>query len=752
MKHMTKKLFSLLLCLALTVGLCSAGAMGMKDDGGGESPEDTLQMIMASDEALADVITMMIAAGETTEDILMMIMSSDNEQLQDREITEDLVLEAGEYEENLIGNGCTVTLKSGAKYSGAVTGIRLVMESGSKWTVTGSSELSYLELAADSVIAGSMGKAATMTLDGVIAILKAGETYEGDVRVYSGDMSYPFYITVASGAMTADEDAEVEFEGEITENGISSFYFSSLTHGMIDITGRTEEPFVLGGKTANYDASDLDILPAAQEKLGFVSFDSRIQGWTAPAVCVTGSAYVLAENLYVNSDYHPIEIGGNETADGDTIMVYRNCYLSRETFTGEDIADCSWCHTTSLFARGNVRISMSVGNSQTYYYGTAAVVDGWSAFATDAGGQTGVDMMVYNSFACNLLGGYGTYSDTGCRVYLYGTDFLSAEFGGIIANNGEIYITDTDEAQTDTNTLRAEVGAPYQSMSYETLEPLAYAQEDDLVAQNTASAILGFRNGIMMHVPDLSKAGGRISDKQGVLYVKNATVGTSLVCAPEDWADGGYQESWILKTDEANWAWIEHTIGSAILVRSDNAVIKLTNANVVSWTNVLFQSILNNDGNGNFIAADEEVADHVGIWLTADGDTALVGDILHEDYQRTMYITLADSASLTGDIFTGTVDDWHAVFADYADCGTNYYRDVDGYDKIWGTYVTLEPGTVWTVTGESNITGLTIMDGAQLSGLVTIDGVVTEIEAGVSYEGDIRITAVGAATASGGPS
>lgn len=658
-------------------------------------------------------------------------------------LTEDTTLDAGEYTENVECDGYTLTLGKGAKLSGAVNGGRLIVGPGAKWTVTGTSALSYLALDADAVIAGSMGKAATMTVDGVIDILRTGSVYEGDIEVYFGDMTYPLYITDASGEITVDDAAAVEFTGELTETGLTDFTFASKTHGLLDLKGETDGFFTIGGKGQNIDAAALDILPEIQEKLNFTGFNSTLQGWTAPAISITGGANAVIEGVYADSDYHVMEIGGSESA-GDTVAVYRNSYLNRQTFDGDTIGGSSWCHTTSLFARGNVRMSMSVGNSQTYYYGTAAVVDGWSAMATDAGGSSGVDVLIYNSFARNLLGGYGTYADTGCRVFLYGTDFMSAEFGGIIANNGEIYVTDSDEANTDTNTLRTEVSAPYQSFAYDTLEPLAYAEEGDILPENTASACLGFRNGIMMHVPDLMGAGGRISDKPGILYVKNATLGTSLDCAPEDWATGGYEKSWVDMADEATWAWIEHTLGSAILVRSDSAIIKLTNADIQSWSGVILQSILNADDHGNFIGPDEEVSDWIGIWLEADGGTALVGDIRHEDYQRAMHITLSDGASLTGDIFTGTVDDWHAVFADYADSGTNFYRDLDGYDRIWGTDVTLNEGTAWTVTNVSNITELTVMPGAVLNASVTVDGVSTEIQPGVTYAGDIRLTAMSA--------
>lgn len=700
-----KKCLAFLICLCLLASLCSVVAM-----------------------ASGEMASMDMGPMASTE-------------LETREIREDLILEAGSYEENIVGNGCRVTLQSGAHFSGALTDVELVMEAGSKWTVTGTSTLSYLASDKETVFAGSMGKAATMTVDGIVTILYSGETYEGEIVVFAGDAAYPYYITRQAGEAVLEESG-VSFSGEMTNNGIAGFNFESMERGLIGLSGYTGDFYTIGGKGETVKAEDLDILPEIQEKLNFDAFDSTIKGWTAPAISVTGSASALIEGVYAQSDYHVVEIGGNEGADGDSIVVYRNSYLDRQTFTGEDIGLSSWCHTTSLFARGNVRMSMSIGNSQTYYYGTAAVVDGWSAMATDSAGRNGgVDVLIYNSFAKNLLGGYGTYSDTNCRVFLYGTDFRSAEFGGIIANNGEIYVTDSDQAETDTNTLRAEVGSEYQSFSTEMLDPLAYAEAEDVLEENTASSCLAFRNGIMMHVPDLMGGGGKISDRPGILYVKNAQLGTSLECAPEDWSTGGYEASWRAKTDDATWAWIEHTLGSAILVRSDNAIIKLSNADIQSWSGVILQSILNADANGNFIDADEEINDYIGIWLEANENTALVGDILHEDYQRAMYVTLSDGASLTGDIFTGTVNDWHAVFAEYADSGVNFYRDVDGYDKVWGTHVTLNEGTIWTVTESSNITSLTVMEGAVLKGVVTIDGVVTEIVPGVTYTGNIVITA-----------
>jgi hypothetical protein len=314
-------------------------------------------------------------------------------------------------------------------------------------------------------------------------------------------------------------------------------------------------------------------------------------------------------------------------------------------------------------------------------------------------------------------------------------------YGAIIANFGEVFVLYSDEAAVYTNVI-GDVSMALVLSERAAIDPLAYATEDDLV-ESTPSVVAGFRNAVMMHVPDLMGGGGKISDAKGVLFVKDSTIGTYEELAPEDYADGGYEESWLSHSSEANYAYLQYTAGATILVRSDNVFIHLENATVDSWSGVLIQSALNSDANGNWIGADEEIKDTIGIDVLVDGTTALVGNINHEDYQRTMNITLADSASLTGDIFTGTVDTWHAKFADYAESGANFYRDTEGYDKIWGTNVTLEDGTVWTVTDTSNITGLTVEPGAVVNAVVTVDGVVVDVTAGGTWTGDIVLTAVG---------
>ena len=578
--------------------------------------------------------------------------------------------------------------------------------------------------------------------------LGAAAFASGEASGGGSGSSASYAYTVSADGLTADIDAAYTLDGEMTAAGMSGFSFVGENAGLVSVLGDdTTEGAVsvkLGGDGANFDAAALDIWPNAQAKLNFDSFDSKMDASAGPQATARGGAYLELDGVYATGTTGIVTAGSDsdrysgsdDSAYIDTVVVLRDSYF--ESDTGSDIASVNWPHATSLMVRGSNRTALSIGESETYYYGTGVVVDGWAAMATDSAVGMGLDMVAYNSYAATRLGGYCSYSDSRCRDFLYGTTYESAEYGAIIANFGELYILNTDDAAVDTNTIRDASGAADLPVRA-TVDPLAFANDDDIVA-GVPSSVAGFRNAVMLHVPDLMGGGGKISDAPGVLYVKGSTIGTYEDLAPDDYADGGYKASWIEKAGEANYAYLEYTMGATVLIRSDNAFIHFEDAQVDSWTGVLIQSALNADANGNWIGADEEVKDTIGIDVLVDGTTALVGDINHEDYQRTMTVTLADTASLTGDIFTGTADTWHAKFADYLDSGANFIRDLDGYDKIWGTYVTLKDDAVWTVTGASYITGLTIEDNAVVNAVVTVDGIEVDTSNGGSWTGDIALS------------
>ena len=62
-----------------------------------------------------------------------------------------------------------------------------------------------------------------------------------------------------------------------------------------------------------------------------------------------------------------------------------------------------------------------------------------------------------------------------------------------------------------------------------------------------------------------------------------------------------------------------------------------------------------------------------------------------------------------------------------------------------GVYLTMDAGSVWNVTGASNLRGLTAEPGAVINGTVLVDGVPVNVSAGGAWTGDITV----APTASG---
>ncbi len=60
-------------------------------------------------------------------------------------------------------------------------GVIVNLNSGSRWTVTGTSYLSKLVVAADAAVTAPVGHTVTMTVDGVSTAIVPGSTYTGSI-------------------------------------------------------------------------------------------------------------------------------------------------------------------------------------------------------------------------------------------------------------------------------------------------------------------------------------------------------------------------------------------------------------------------------------------------------------------------------------------------------------------------------------------------------------------------------------------
>ena len=354
----------------------------------------------------------------------------------------------------------------------------------------------------------------------------------------------------------------------------------------------------------------------------------------------------------------------------------------------------------ALLISGTARANFSIGATQTYYYDSVCTAEGWAALSTDSATGNGLDLYAYNTEGIAENGGYSTYADTNCRVWLYGSRLTAAEIGCIISKNGQIHSYDSDSAPEDV---------------------MQYHEGREV---SVDSSIVGGRNAVMIHAPDMMGQGLMAADC-GTFYAENTALATDNdLRSTKDYNDYG----------EAVGAYIDDVSGDIFLIRSTSADIQLKNVTMDSYNGVLVHTVLNADSMGNFLAAgDGEQVNPVAISME---NMDVTGDILHEDYQRQMTVDL-EHTTLTGKLVSGTMDSWNREWA--ADGEVNWVVD-DSFDAAYGLALTVGDGAVWNVTGDSSLKSLTVMEGGTVQGDITLDGEPLAPEPGKTYTGDIQVT------------
>lgn len=387
-------------------------------------------------------------------------------------------------------------------------------------------------------------------------------------------------------------------------------------------------------------------------------------------------------------------------AYNDATLVVNNSSVT-STGSNENTADVSEPFSNeALLISGNARANFSIGATKTYYFNSVCTAEGWAALSTDSATGNGLDLYAYNTEGIAENGGYSTYADTNCRVWLYGSRLTAAEIACIISKSGQIHAYNASAADG---------------------ELLAY-NEGDTCSEDTA--LIGGRNAVMIHAPDMMGQGIYAADC-GTFTAENTFIGTSSdLISTKDYNDYG----------EAVGEYVSYISGDVFLIRSTSANIDLKNVEMESFNNVLFHTVLNSDSMGNFLATgDGDQVNPIAINMT---DMEVSGDILHEDYQRNMTVTL-DHATLSGNIVSGTVDSWNEKWTQFGE--VNWVVD-DSYDAVYGVALTLGQDSVWNVTGESSLTSLTLEEGAVLNGDVTLNGEPLTLEPGQTYTGEILVS------------
>lgn len=498
--------------------------------------------------------------------------------------------------------------------------------------------------------------------------------------------------------------------GALTETGINGFLFRSDSSDTALLYSETTDEagvsFSIGGDGENYTLAEF---PASEEavaflrELGIETADSVIilgddehadtcppvisaKGWTN----LTLNGVALFAKGAARSAFYS-DVSGGSTVPGPgaggaqgseaPVVVITDSLL--ETTGGTSI-DSEITVTTS---GGRARGVQPQGKSVTYLYNSAIVSRTWGAWSTDSARQ-GLDFIAWRSLGLSQ-GGYGAYADTSCHVFLYGSTLIGGSDGIVASNNGEIYATGSDDT-TNTTELRALMNKTT------SVRDLSW-QDYEASGEPMDSVIKGGQTAVQFHMPDQGHSGAK-NQTQGTLYMN----GGSLV-TEEELISGGL---------DSISAYNRHYAGACLVTKSAQTNALLRGTTMESWNGVLIHCMINSDSNVNNIADGDET---IGSTVTMQ-DMDVTGDIVHDDYQRELYLNL-DNTTLTGAVYSNTCEDWNALCE--AEFDGEYILNPDGYDTWWGVTVNLANSAVWNVTDTSVVTDLIINDGCTVNGVIT---------------------------------
>ena len=368
-----------------------------------------------------------------------------------------------------------------------------------------------------------------------------------------------------------------------------------------------------------------------------------------------------------------------------------------------------------LFISGYSRANMSMGVTKTYYYGSYVETDGWAAMSTDM--TRDLSFYAFDSVGKAIHGGYGTYADSSCKDYFYGSVLSGAEVGAIISNNGEIHMARGFDA---------------------TEEALAYIPEDytvseDYLARSGRSILEGGRHALQIHSPEESKGVTR-----GMTAIFSAS-DTDLITSEELYANVTLV-NWAEDYGIAAQEYIDFTRGSIFVVKSAYADIDLTNCSVESYSNTLLMTAVNSDSMSAYALTSHDMTGRGTDMTLTDCDIA--GDVKAYDYQRNCVVNLVNT-TWAGAYETWDKDTWDAVWSEdcKADALCYWVLDPETYHtgEGNGSTLTMDKTSVWNVTGESQLTRLTVEAGGVIHGTVSVNGETVDITSGGTWEGEILV-------------
>ncbi|MBR2717659.1 MAG: hypothetical protein IKD79_08000 [Oscillospiraceae bacterium] len=536
-----------------------------------------------------------------------------------------------------------------------------------------------------------------------------------------GDMKDFAAVSVIDGEAAVDTDAVTD--GVVTRNAVTGLYAAydgigdwdgSLTFGHFGavLSGGNGDVFTVGGPADRYEvdgqgyntvlilrADDRDEPNALNP--GASRDDRNAQEGAEGAGLYADVPHLALDNVYIATEGYGrsavhLTGGVEETVIRDSTIIA----------TGSNGAGSSAPGVICMYASSRPLLIESSG--RTYIYNSDLLSSDWGVYSLD--GCYGADVYIVDDYSLNTVGGYSMYAlgfNAGQEnsTHFYGSYAASAQYGTILCAAGRTYTGALEDAPP------------------EALAALGGSVLRPPVLESGWSYIGGRLNAVTMQA-DMSGA-----EIVGILDSTHTVFDTLAV--PD--RDGGLLADTMdlcdYKDDSAYGAayyFLSYLHGAAFGIRSENVDMTLDDCRVFSSRDVAIQTVIGYDNMASHIKVPDGTEYHGQDIRIRNME--LCGDVLHEDYQRKMVLSL-ENARLTGAVISGTCAAWNRNLKDFVNSRWTAYDESLGHDKatvlaalcpdasyetVWGVRMSLDGTSSWTVAGDSSLHSLTLAPGAVL--------------------------------------
>ncbi len=174
----------------------------------------------------------------------------------------------------------------------------------------------------------------------------------------------------------------------------------------------------------------------------------------------------------------------------------------------------------ALEIQGNCRAHCTQSNSETYFYDSTIIGDGWAALSTD-GSEGYVKLEANNCKVQTILSGYGAYADGMCHDFFNSCDFDVADQVGIMAGECDMTFNDcTAVCGSYFAHIHCVMGMPAEVGTLN-IKDCVINSGKDAVSVRSQNAIINIEssdiiadNGVLVHSivntdPNATKTGGK---------------------------------------------------------------------------------------------------------------------------------------------------------------------------------------------------------------------------------------------------